>query len=43
MKLNVKNILNFLNNDTHIDKRGYLLKKGEVKVNFIYESVSCSL
>ncbi|KAL5257166.1 hypothetical protein ACHWQZ_G012187 [Mnemiopsis leidyi] len=30
MKLNVKNILNFLSNDTHIDKRGYLLKKGEV-------------
>jgi len=32
MKLNVKNILNFLSNDTHIDKRGYLLKKGEVIV-----------
>ena len=30
MKLNIKNILNFLNNDTHVDKRGYLLKKGEV-------------
>ena len=33
MKLNVKNILNFLNNDTHVDKRGYLLKKGEVRIS----------
>ena len=33
MKLNVKNILNFLNNDTHVDKRGYLLKKGEVHIS----------
>ena len=32
MKLNVKNVLNFINNDSHIDKQGYLLKKGEVRI-----------
>ena len=36
MKLNIKNILNFLNNDTHVDKRGYLLKKGEVNSFTLY-------
>ena len=32
MKLNVKNILNFLQLDNHVDKRGFLYKKGEVVV-----------
>ena len=32
MKLNVKNVLNFVNHDSHIDKRGYLHKKGEVRL-----------
>lgn len=36
MKLNVKSVLNFLNNDSHIDKRGYLLKKGEVWLKFMF-------
>ena len=32
MKLNVKNVLNFLNVNSHVDKSGFLHKKGEVSV-----------